>query len=316
MGKFILKRFLLAIPVLFTILTMVFVLMRLVPGNPIYSLQEDANLTPEQMEFFNEKYGLNGSILEQYGKYLRNVVKGDFGTSIFNDKPVFENIFERMDATLIITFYSTIITLLIGIPIGVYAATHHNSFLDYFLSSTSMLVTCVPSFCLGLGILYVFAFKLGWFPIFGYQSVEKYGFWNAVWSLTLPSVAIGLSGAASFARHTRAQMLDVLGQDYIRTARSKGMSERTINYRHGLRNVLSVLITLVSGTVVSHLGGSTVLEKVFNIRGVGLLAYDSLTNFDYTQEQAILLFFAVLFVFMNLFLDIVYKLLDPRIKLD
>lgn len=316
MGKFILKRFLLAIPVLFAILTMVFVLMRLVPGNPIYSLQEDANLTEEEMEFFNEKYGLSGSILEQYGKYLRNVVKGDFGTSFFNEKPVFENIFDRMDATLIITFYSTIISLLIGIPIGIYAATHRNSFLDYFLSSASMIVTCVPSFCLGLGALYLFAFKLKWFPQFGYYSVQRYGFWKAVWSLTLPSVAIGLYGAASFARHTRAQMLDVLSQDYIRTARSKGMSERVINYRHALRNVLSVLITLVSGTVVSHLGGSTVLEKVFNIQGVGLLAYDSLTNFDYTQEQAILLFFAVLLVFMNLALDIVYKLLDPRIKLD
>lgn len=316
MGKFILKRFLLSIPVLFTILTLVFVLMRLVPGNPIYTLQEDANLSEEQMEFYKEKYGLNGSIFEQYGKYLRNIVQGDFGTSFFNQKPVFQNIMDRMDATLIITFYSTIITLLVGIPIGVYAATHHNSFLDYFLSSTSMLVTCVPSFCLGIGMLYVFAYKLDWFQTFGYHSVARYGFWEAVRSLTLPSVAIGLSGAASFSRHTRSQMLDVLGQDYIRTARSKGVSEGVINYKHALRNVLSVLITLISGTVVSHLGGSTVLEKVFNIQGVGLLAYSSLTNFDYPQEQAILLFMSMLFVFMNIMLDIVYKLLDPRIKLD
>ena len=179
-----------------------------------------------------------------------------------------------------------------------------------------MIVTCVPSFCLGLGILYVFAYKLQWFPIFGYLSASKYGLWAAIKSLTLPSVAIGISGAAGFARHTRSQMLDVLGQDYIRTARSKGMSERVINYRHALRNVLSILITLVSGTIVSHLGGSTVLEKVFNIEGVGLLAYSSLTNFDYSQEQAILLFMATLFVFLNILLDIIYKLLDPRIKLD
>lgn len=134
--------------------------------------------------------------------------------------------------------------------------------------------------------------------------------------MTLPSVAIGLSGAAGFARHTRSQMLDVLGQDYIRTARSKGMNERIINYRHALRNVLALLITMVSGIVVGHLGGSTVLEKVFSIDGVGLLAYSSLTNFDYTQEQAILLFMSALFVFMNIMLDIIYKLLDPRIKLD
>lgn len=315
MGKYILKRLLLAIPVLFTILTLVFVLMRLVPGNPIYSLQEDANLSKEQMAYYKEMYGLNGTIFEQYGKYLRNVVRMDFGVSFFNKKPVFQNIFSRMDATLIITFYSTIITLLLGIPIGVYAATHHNSFLDYFLSSASMIVTCIPSFCLGIGFLYVFAFKLQWFPIFGYKSVANYGLWEAIKSLTLPSFAIGLFGTASFARHTRSQMLDVLGQDYIRTARSKGMSERVVNYRHALKNVLSILITMVSGTVLSHLGGSTVLEKVFNIQGVGLLAYNSLTNFDYAQEQAILLFFSTLFVFMNIMLDIVYKMLDPRIEL-
>jgi peptide/nickel transport system permease protein len=178
-----------------------------------------------------------------------------------------------------------------------------------------MIVVCIPGFCLGLGALYLFAFKLKWFPLFGYQSIQKYGFWRAVWSVTLPSLAIGLSGAAGYARHTRSQMLDVLGKDYIRTARSKGMTERVINYRHGLKNVLAVMITMVAGTIVGHLGGSTVMEKVFTIQGVGLLAYSSLTSFDYTQEQAILLFFAAIFVAVNIILDIIYKALDPRIDL-
>lgn len=160
MAKFVFKRLLLAIPVLFAILTMVFVLMRMVPGNPIYTLQADADLTKEEMAFYEEMYGLDGTIFEQYAKYMRNVLKLDFGESLFNQKPVFQNIFDRMDATLIITFYSTLITLLVGVPIGVYAATHHNSFLDYFLSSASMLVTCIPSFCLGIFFIYIFAFKL------------------------------------------------------------------------------------------------------------------------------------------------------------
>ncbi len=316
MGKFILKRILLSFVVLFIVLTVVFILMRLVPGNPIYAMTADATeLSPEQVEYYKEMYGLNGTIFEQYAKYIRNVVRLDFGKSLLNKKPVFENILAKMEPTIMITIFSTIIALIVGIPLGIFSATHRNSFLDYFLSSVSMIVVCIPGFCLGLGALYLFAFKLKWFPLFGYQSIQKYGFWRAVWSVTLPSLAIGLSGAAGYARHTRSQMLDVLGKDYIRTARSKGMTERVINYRHGLKNVLAVMITMVAGTIVGHLGGSTVMEKVFTIQGVGLLAYSSLTSFDYTQEQAILLFFAAIFVAVNIILDIIYKALDPRIDL-
>ena len=316
MGKFILKRILLSFVVLFIVLTVVFILMRLVPGNPIYALTQDAtDLTPEQVEYYKEMYGLNGTIFEQYVKYLRNVVKLDFGKSLLNKKPVFQNILQKMEPTIMITIYSTLIALIIGIPLGIFSATHRNSFLDYFLSSLSMVVVCIPGFCLGLGALYLFAFKLKWFPLFGYQAIAKNGFWKAVWSVTLPSFAIGLSGAAGYARHTRSQMLDVLGKDYIRTARSKGMTERVINYRHALKNVLAVMITMVAGTIVGNLGGSTVMERVFTIQGVGLLAYTSLTSFDYTQEQAILLFFAAIFVAVNIVLDIVYKALDPRIDL-
>lgn len=317
MGKFLIKRILLAFVVLFIVLTVIFVLMRLIPGNPIYTIMADADdMTQEELQYYKEMYGLNGTIFEQYVKYMRNVLKLDFGKSLLNKRPVFQNIFEKMDATLVITIYSTLISLIIGIPLGIFSATHRNSFLDYFLSSLSMVIVCIPSFCVGIGLLYVFAFKLQWFPLFGYKTMAKYGFFECIWSVTLPSVAIGLSGAAGYARHTRSQMLDVLSKDYIRTARSKGMTERVINYRHALKNVLAVMITMVAGTLVAHLGGSTVLERVFNIKGVGLLAYSSLTLSDYTQEQAILLFFAAIFVFVNIALDIVYKVLDPRIDLQ
>lgn len=316
MGKFILKRALSAIPVLFIILLMVFCLMRAIPGNPLYSLQADADMTDEQLQIMQEKYGLNGSIFEQFGRYLKNIAKGDWGTSYFNGEEVFKNIFDHMEPTLMMTGLSTLITLGLGIPIGIYCATHRNSWIDYAVSSASMLFTVIPSFCIGIVLLYVFAFVLDWFPLYGYTSIAVGGFWEALRSIALPSIALGLSGMATFARHTRSQMLDVLQADYIRTARSKGLSEQLVNYRHALRSVLSIIITMVSGTVLGHLGGSSVLETVFNIPGVGLLAFESLTRKDYSQEQAILLFFAFMFVFMNIVLDIIYKLLDPRVELD
>lgn len=316
MGKFIIKRVLSAIPVLFIILLMVFCLMRAIPGNPLYSLQADSDMTEEQLQIMQEKYGLNGTIFEQFGRYLKNIAKGDWGTSFFNGEQVFQNIFAHMEPTLMMTGLSTLITLVLGIPIGIYCATHRNSAMDYIISSMSMLFTVIPSFCIGIVLLYVFAFVLDWFPLYGYTHIADGGFWEALRSIALPSIAIGLSGMATFARHTRSQMLDVLEADYIRTARSKGLSERLVQYRHALRSVLSIIITMVSGTVLGHLGGSSVLETVFNIPGVGLLAFESLTRKDYSQEQAILLFFSFLFVFMNIVLDIIYKLLDPRVELD
>ena len=316
MGKFVVKRFLSAIPVMLIILILVFCLMRMVPGNPMYTIQADASMTEEELFLLQEKYGLNGTIFEQFFAYMKRVVRGDWGTSYFNGKPVFENIFARMEPTILITLLSTFITIILGVPIGVYCATHHNSRADLMLSSASILFTIFPSFCLGIGLLYVFAFKLQWFPLFGYQYIKKVGLWVSMRHVFLPSLAIGLSGMASYARHTRSQMLDVLNSDYIRTARAKGMPDRLVHYRHALRNVLSYMITMVSGTIIANLGGATVLEKVFNIQGVGLLSYTSLFGKDYPQEQAILVFFATIFVFMNIFLDIVYKLLDPRVELD
>ena len=316
MGKFIIKRVISAIPVMFLILVLVFCLMRMVPGNPMYTIQADANMTEEELYLLQEKYGLNGTIFEQFWAFIKRAATGDWGTSYFNGQPVFSNIFARMEPTILITLMSTFFVLILGVPMGMYCATHHNSKLDMLISSTSMLFTIVPSFCFGVGLLYVFAFKLQWFPLYGYQYIEKVGLWTSLRHVFLPSLAIGLSGMASYARHTRAQMLDVLNSDYIRTARAKGLADNKVNYRHALRNVLSYMITMVSGTITVNLGGATVLEKVFNIQGVGLLSYSSLFGKDYPQEQAILIFFAAIFVFMNIFLDIIYKILDPRIELD
>ena len=304
------------IPVLLLTLVLVFFLMRMIPGNPLYSMFEDETLTKAEIDLLSEKYGFNDPIWKQFLDYFRNILRGDWGTSYFNDQPVFQNIFDVMEPTLLITLYSSVISLVIGVPFGILAATHRNSWIDYAVSSTSMVATVIPGFCVGIGLLYLLAFKHPIFPLVGYTSIAKGGFWKSMYSLTLPSCAIGLSGVASLCRHTRSQMLDVLNADYIRTARAKGLHERLVNYRHALKNVLAVIITLVSNTVVTHLGGSTVIETVFSINGVGMLSYASLNRRDYAQEQAILLFFALIFIVMNILLDIIYKMLDPRIELD
>lgn len=316
MFKFVLKRIISMIPVLLIVLVLVFALMRLIPGNPLYSIYADETLTKEDIIALGEEYGFNDPIWKQFINYFKNMLKGDWGTSYFDNQPVFKNIWAKWEPTIILTFYSSFLSLIIGVPIGIFAATHHNSFLDYLLSSISMIFMTIPAFCFGISLLYLFAFKIKIFPLSSYVSIAKGGFFKCLWSLTLPSLAVGLSGVAALARHTRSQMLDVLGTDYIRTARAKGLSERKVNYVHAFKNVMAVIITMVSNTLVANLGGSIVIERVFTIRGVGTLAYDSLTRFDYSQEQAILVFFAMIFIVMNIIVDIIYKLLDPRIELD
>ena len=315
MGKYVIKRVLTAIPVLFIVVTLVFCLMRIIPGNPVYHMV-DENATAEEIEMVKEKYGLNDSIWEQYARYVGGLLTGDWGKSYFNDQPVFKNISAVMEPTILITLFSTLITILVGVPVGVIAATHRNSLLDYSLSSASMVAMTIPSFWLGLMLAYWFGYKLGIFPTQSYMSIGRFGLWKAMYSVALPCISLGLSHVASIARHTRSAMLDVLGQDYIRTARAKGLAGKVVHYKHALKNTLSIVATLVANSIAGMLGGAVVTEKVFNINGMGKLALDSLYRRDYAQEQAIVLFTAIIFIGVNILMDIVYKALDPRIEYD
>jgi peptide/nickel transport system permease protein len=211
---------------------------------------------------------------------------------------------------------ATIITVVIAIPVGVLSATHRNSLLDYFVTSTSMASMTIPTFCWGLLLCYFVAYKMDLFPILGYEYIEKNGFWNAVYFAALPSISLGLHHVASLARLTRSTMLDVLNQDYIRTAKAKGLPRRKIFYKHALKNTLSIVATSIAYSIASMLGGSAVTERVFGIRGMGTLAVSSLTSRDYNQEQAIVLFTALICLGVNLLLDIFYKILDPRIEYE
>ncbi len=313
MAKYVFKRILSALPTLFVVLVMVFLLMRVLPGNPIYSLMDTNELTPEEIQEIMEEMGLNEPWWKQFGKYIVGVFTGNWGTSYFNGKSVILNIAGRMEPTILITICSTIITLLVGIPIGIVSATHRNSLLDYSLSSVSMVFLTIPTFWLGIMMVYLLAFKLNIFPTQGYHGIRQYGLLDALYHVAMPSIALGLTHVASTARHTRSAMLGVLNEDYIRNARAKGLSERKVQYKHALKNTISLVLTLITGSVANMLGGSTVAEKVFNIDGVGKLAYDSLLRRDYAQEQAVVVFMALIFIVMNILTDILYKAIDPRI---
>lgn len=317
MGKFVLKRTLMLIPTLLIILTLVFALMRMVPGSPVYSLLDPEEITDKEIvEAMETEMGFNDPILVQYGRYLKDIVSGNWGESYFNQKGVFENMVAVWEPTLIIAIYATIITVVIAIPVGILSATHRNSLLDYTVSSLSTATMCVPGFCLGLLLCWIFAYKMKLFPVVGYKTIEKAGFWTAIWNLTLPAFALGLNQVASLARYTRSCMLDVMNQDYIRTARAKGLSRSKVYYKHALKNTMAVVGTVIANSIAALLGGAAVTEKVFNIRGMGTLAVDSLGRRDYSQEQAIVLFFAMVTLVVNLLMDIFYKLMDPRIQYE
>ena len=319
MAKYILKRVLLLIPTLFIVLTIVFCLMRLVPGSPAYELlMEDLDAVPslEEVEALETEMGLNDPLPVQWWNYIKGIFSGDWGVSYYNDKPVFENMVNVWEPTLIITVYATIITVVIAIPAGIFSATHRNSLMDYTISTLSTITMVVPGFCLALLFCYFFGYKLDWFDVVGYDGIERGGWAKALKDLTLPSFSLGLHHVASMARYTRSTMLDVLSQDYIRTARAKGLSRSKVYYKHAMKNTLSIVGTMIAGSVAGMTGGAAVTEKVFAIRGMGTLSVDSLGRRDHPQEQAIVIFFAMVFLVLDLLLDIMYKALDPRIEYE
>lgn len=317
MGKYILKRVLLLIPTLLVILIAVFALMRMVPGSPVWALLEgEEDVDDERIWEVEEEMGFHDPIVVQFGRYFVGILSGDWGESYTNQQPVFKNMVDCWEPTLLITVYATVITVVIAIPVGVFCATHRNSVADYIISTLSTATMIVPGFIMALLFAYFFGFKLGWFPTVGYKNIGEYGLGQALWSVTLPSFALGLHHVASLARYTRSSMLDVLGQDYIRTARAKGLSLRKVHYKHALKNTLSIVATTIAGSIAAMLGGAAVTEKVFNLKGMGTLAVNSLSRRDYNQEQAIVLFMAMLFLVVDLLMDIMYKALDPRIEYE
>jgi peptide/nickel transport system permease protein len=315
MLKYTIKRILLLIPTLIIVLTIVFVLMQLVPGSPVALLVDDS-YSPEEIYQLEVEMGFHDPIWEQYFRYISGVVSGDWGKSYFTNKPVFENIMNVWEPAILMAFFATLVTVIIAIPLGILSATHRNSLFDYIVSATSTASMSIPTFCWGLLLSYFVAYKLGLFPVLGYKYIEKVGFAQSLYYIALPSLSLGLHHVASLARLTRSTMLDVMNQDYIRTAKAKGLSQNKVYYKHALKNTLSLVGTSITTSFAAILGGSAVTERIFSIRSIGTLAVDSLSRRDYNQEQAIVLFAAMITLGVNLLLDLFYKYLDPRIEFE
>jgi peptide/nickel transport system permease protein len=310
------KRLVVGAITLFILATLTFFLMKLVPGSPVYAMTEGEEYTPEEIYQLEEELGFHDPIVVQYGRYLAGVFKGDWGKSYLNNQPVFTNMMKIWEPSIIMAFLATFITVIIALPVGVLSATHRNSLLDYFVSSASTVSMTIPTVCWALLLCYFLAYKLDIFPIMGYTYMAKGSFWKSVYCVLLPSISLGLHHVASMARLTRSTMLDVLNQDYIRTAKAKGLPQSKIYYKHALKNTLSLVGTNIATSFAAVLGGSAITERVFGIRSLGTLAVSSLSSRDYTQEQAIVLFSALMCLGVNLLLDLFYKLLDPRIQYD
>jgi peptide/nickel transport system permease protein len=315
MLSYIIRRTLGAIPLLFGITVISFLIIKMAPGDPA-SLMMDPNISPADKEKFMEKYGLNDPIPVQYVKWVGNMLQGDFGTSLIRKGvPVSEMIMNRLPNTLLLMVVSTIIAMLISIPFGVLSATRPYSKLDYSVTVASFVGLATPNFWLGLILIMIFAVHLKWFPTGGVATLNApFSIWDRIHHLILPSFVLASADMASLTRYTRSSMLEVIKQDYIRTARAKGLKERKVIYKHGLRNGLIPIITIFGLLLPTFIGGSVVVEKIFGWPGIGLLFIDSAFQRDYPVLMALTVISAVFVVIGNLIADILYAIFDPRIE--
>jgi peptide/nickel transport system permease protein len=316
MLAFIIRRIILAIIILILAAMLVFFGMRFLPGDPILML-----VTANQQQEFNEEYllelrhqhGLDKPMIVQYFNWAGDILQGDFGTSILTGRPVAEEIFRRLPISIHVAGLAFVIGHLLGIPAGVICAIRRGKWLDTVITTLANIGITVPNFWLGIILMYIFGLSLKWLPIMGYTSPFD-DFWLSTKQLVMPVICLIIFPLAGVTRQARSSMLDVLHQDYIRTAWSKGLKERVIVIKHALKNGLIPIVTLAGMAVATIIGGGVIIETVFNIPGLGRLAVSSVISQDYPYVQAISLFVAVAVVFANLIVDIAYGWIDPRIR--
>jgi peptide/nickel transport system permease protein len=300
--------------------------MKLAPGDPVSAIvaegrQSGTRLTVQDRRELREAYGLNRPVHEQYFDWLKLVARGNFGYSTALNQPVTQVIKPRLFNTVKLSAVAFVFTLAIALPLGILSAVKQYSKLDYFLTFFNFAGISIPQFWLSLMLVYFFSVKLGWFPSFGMRTPGLTGgFWprftDAVDHYTLPVLAITLVGIASYMRYQRAAMLEVIRQDYIRTARAKGLSERVVIFKHAWRNALIPILTLLGYVFVILVEGSVVVENIFSWPGMGQLAVTSLSNRDYPVMMGIVLLSATLILLGTLLSDILYAIVDPRVRYD
>ena len=307
MGRYIRKRLLQAVPVVFGITILTFFIMKMAPGGPLTGMISPRT-SSESLQRAREALGLNDPIIVQYWNWLKQLVQGNFGYSTYNGQAVLTEILDRLPATLLLTITSFVISFVVGIPLGVYSATHKYS-----------KAISIPSFFFGMGLIFVFALKLKWLPTSGFGSSTFNGegmalILHKLKYLIMPALVMSLSNLATVMRFARSSMIETLNQDYVRTARAKGLSEKVVIYKHALKNSMIPVITIFGQSIPNLFGGAYITEKVFGWPGMGLLGVDAINNRDYQMLMGLTLFTAILVLLGNLLADIMYSFVDPRIR--
>ncbi len=327
------RRFIGAIPVIVGISFLVFLLMHIAPGDPVSLLLGD-DATSAEIERARREWGLDKPILVQYGEFLLRATRGDFGNSLKFGEPVTKLVFERLPATMELALASLLVAILISIPIGVYSAIKQDSLFDHAGMALALVGVSLPNFWLGIMLIYFLGGQLNLLPVAGridygiqIQPITHLylvdslitgnftAFWSALKHLLMPAVTLGTSLAALVTRITRSSVLEVMRQDYITTARAKGLSERTVIWRHTLRNAMITIITILGLQLGALLNGSVITETVFSYPGIGDLLIQSISLRDYKLAQGLIFFFAIMYFVVNLLVDLFYMLVDPRIKI-
>ncbi|WP_185982886.1 ABC transporter permease [Aureimonas mangrovi] len=309
---YLVRRVLAAIPVMIVVALFVFLLLRLTPGDPAAVIAGDM-ATPQQLADIRASLGLDQPIYNQFVTWAGQLLTGDFGTSLISRTPVLTLIDQRLEPTISLALVTIVLTVLIAVPMGVIAAWRHGSFIDNLVMSASVLGFSIPVFVIGYILIQVFAINLRLVPVQGFASISD-GIGPFTQRIILPALTLSSIYIALIARMTRASMLNVLGEDYVRTARAKGLSERLVLFRHALRNAAVPILTVIGTGFALMISGVVVTESVFNIPGLGRLTVDAILARDYPVIQALILLTSGVYVLINLLIDLSYALMDPRIR--
>ena len=312
MTAYIVRRLLATIPVMAVVGIFVFLLLRLAPGDPAALIAGD-DATSAQIANIREQLGLDLPIWQQFFMWAGGILQGDLGTSIFSNLPVTTLIAQRLEPTLMLMVATLIVAISFAIPLGVIAAWKARTFVDRFVMLISVLGFAIPVFLAGYVLIYVFSIQLRWLPVQGYKPLSE-GFWPSIQGLILPAIALGTTYIALIARITRASMLEVLSQDYIRTANAKGLATSRVLLLHALKNASIPIVTVIGIGIALLISGVVITETVFNIPGLGRLTVDAVLKRDYPIVQGLILVFAATKVIINLLIDLSYAFLDPRIR--
>ncbi len=311
MFRHILRRLLLAIPTLWAVVTIIFLVVRVVPGDPARAVLGDY-ASEETIEAYREQMGLNDSLWVQYKNYIVGLLHGDLGNSLVSRTPAWDQIKTVLPHTLELSLAAILIALAVGLPLGVMSAMKRNTWLDYLLRIVSLLGLSAPAFFIGLLLMYFFAAKLGWFPAVGAGDFDDLA--DNLHRLVLPAITLGMVETAYVTRMTRSVMLNVLNDDYIRTARAKGLAEGRVMRGHALRAAMVPIVSLVGIFTIGLIGGSVLTEQVFGRPGLGSRLVGATRQFDYNMVQAIMVVYALIIVVVNIIVDIVYTFVDPRVR--